>query len=358
MSAKAVVSGKAAVRGAAPNASTKYCAPKVIDHTQVGASDQTNYVTLFTGHADLKTVANGGFSQNASGYDIGFYSTGDYSTGKYKWETVLWSATTGLGEWHIKIPSVSHTVDTTYYVCFGDSTITTDQSDRANTWPANGLMIAHVKDGATLSLADSGNNNYTLTNTNGVTACAGQIDGGACFASASTQSLSNSVTWSQPIAITMAGWIKATSWPNAYNTAIQSSGAFSFADIHIKSTGKLALYFRASGGIPNYDGSGVNTLATGTWYYLVATYSNANGLIGYVNGSVDGTAASLGDLNSGTVTAATGFDINTSGRNINGAEDEARWYSVEQSADWVTCTYNNQLNPNTFAVYGSKVSVP
>lgn len=355
---KAVVSAGAAVNGSHPASSTKYCAPKVIDHTQVGASDQTNYVTLFEGHADLKSTGNAGFVQNASGYDIGFYSTGDYSTGKYKWETVLWSATTGLGEWHIKIPSVSHTVDTTYYVCFGDATITTDQSDVANTWPASAMMIAHLKDGTTLSLADSSNNSYTLTNTGGVTATTGQIDGGVGLASASTQSLSNSATWSQPIAITMAVWVKATSFPASYNTAIQSSASSVNTDIHVKSTGKMAMYFHASSGTSNYDGTGSATLTTGNWYYIVGTYSAANGLIGYVNGAVDGTAAAFGDLNSGTVTAAMGYDVVTVGRNWNGVEDEGRWYNVEQNAGWVTATYNNQLNPSTFAVYGSKVSVP
>lgn len=352
-----ILPGQVMLRVSAPAGSTKYCAPKVIDHTKVGASDGVNYVTFFEGHADLKLVANGGFVQNASGYDIGFYSTGDYSTGKYKWETVLWNASTGLGEWHVKIPSVSHTVDTTYYVCFGDTTITTDQSDRANTWPANLMMGAHLKDGTTLSLADFSTNNYTLTNTGGVTAAAGQIDGGAGFASASTQSLSNSATWTQPIAITLAVWVKATSFPAAYNTAIQSSASGINTDIHVKSTGKMAMYFRGLG-TSNYDGSGSTTLTTGNWYYIVGTYSAANGLVGYVNGSVDGTAASFGDLNVGTVTGSLGFDIVTAGRNWNGVEDEGRWYSTEQSADWVTCTYNNQVNPGTFGVYGSKVNIP
>ena len=56
---------------------------------------------------------------------------------KLKWQVEKYDGTTGnLIAW-VKIPSVSSSSDTVFYLFYGDSSINTDQSDPPNTWDAN-----------------------------------------------------------------------------------------------------------------------------------------------------------------------------------------------------------------------------
>ena len=107
-----------------------------IDHTKV-PSTQSNFTVLVSlTDPALKTVANGGHVANANGYDIGFYADSGGTT-KLKWEVEKYDGTTGnLIAW-VKIPSVSSSTDTVFYLMYGDSSINTDQSDPPNTWDSN-----------------------------------------------------------------------------------------------------------------------------------------------------------------------------------------------------------------------------
>ena len=107
-----------------------------IDHTKV-PSTQSNFTVLVSlTDPALKTVANGGHVANANGYDIGFYADSGGTT-KLKWEVEKYDGTTGnLIAW-VKIPSVSSSIDTVFYLMYGDSAINTDQSDPPNTWDLN-----------------------------------------------------------------------------------------------------------------------------------------------------------------------------------------------------------------------------
>ncbi len=116
----------------------------------------------------LKTVANGGHVANANGYDIGFYADSGGTT-KLKWEVEKYDGVTGnLIAW-VKIPSVSSSSDTVFYLMYGDSTINTDQSDPPNTWDSNFKSVWHLGNGSTLSLNDSTSNGSSLANVGGST---------------------------------------------------------------------------------------------------------------------------------------------------------------------------------------------
>jgi len=161
------------------------------------------------------------------------------------------------------------------------------------------------------------------------TATTGKVNGGANFASASSQSISLGTDASlNPAAITVSAWVKGTSFPNAYNAVFAkvSFGATAFHEILIKSNGKLAMVVRGAGTVL-YDGTGSNTLSAGTFYYVTLVYSSAVGLIGYVNASVDGTASANGALASNTGDSTIANDTNTFGRFFNGVVDEVRGVS-------------------------------
>lgn len=104
---------------------------------------------------------------------------------------------------------------------------------------------------------------------------------------------------------TVVAWINPTSLSNSYNGIVTKglgSGS-AFQNSYIKSTGKIAVYIENStGNACDYDGSGTNTLVTGTWYMFAYTVSYASPTLlkGYINGSLDGSATCINLLDSGT----------------------------------------------------------
>jgi hypothetical protein len=133
---------------------------------------------------------------------------------------------------------------------------------------------------------------------------------------------------------------------------VTSNSSGTFFDFHVKSSGKLAPYVS----VQHYDGTGVNTLVSGTWYYLVMTYDVTNGEVGYVNAGVDGTAAANGPnrTDNGNIVFEIGNDAPFAPRFVDGVVDEVRVSNIARSADWITAEYNNQLTPASFYTVGSE----
>jgi hypothetical protein len=152
-----------------------------IDHTKVPNTDQTNFPVLISGtYSYLATTANGGNVQNANGYDVIFTSDIGCST-KLNHEVETYNATTGAVNYWVKVPLLSHTSDTTIYLCYGNSSVTTDQSNKTGVWDANYKGIWHLSNGTTLNASDSTTNanNGTIS---GAVATAGREDGGRLVA--------------------------------------------------------------------------------------------------------------------------------------------------------------------------------
>lgn len=343
-----------------------------IDHTKV-PSTQTNFTVLVTGTLSyLATIANAGKIANTVAVNLvtvpaDLKFTSDIAgTTLLNWEVSAYNATTGLIEIWVLISSLSSSVDTVIYMFYGDSSTTTFQGGAIGTaWDSSYIILYHLGDGTTLIKRDSGLNGYTLSQ-DGSPAAATGINGiGAVGLTASNSDdlVRTSIAELTTAARTTACWVKANSFPGAYNTIISTVNNDATPcgfDIHVKSNGKLACYITCTTGsaTKSYDGTGT-TLSTGIWYYLVLTYDSSAGLIGYINGSVDGTATPAGTILAGS---ALTFNLgnnkpNVSTRFFDGLIDEARVSSVARSANWITTNYNNQLNPGTFSTIGSETSL-
>lgn len=336
-----------------------YARSLTVDHTQCGASDSLNFASLVKlSDVTLKTVANGGHVQNANGYDIAFYADFGLTTPLF-WEIDFYDGVNGILWAWVKIPTISHSTDTVFYVIYGDGTISTFQSTSTSVYDANFKGVLHFSNGTILSVLDStiGANNGTAVNS--PTATTGKIDGGMNLAGASQQHVTIGNTPNAPTAITYSLWVNFTSLPNAYQTVINKNGniAGDYADLHIKSTGKLAPFVGAFNGTNNnvsYDGTGTYTLSTGIWYHLAITYDSVNGLKGYVNGALDGSVAAAGSLKANVGTTCIGTDLINAGRDVNGLIDEVRISDIARSADWILTEYNNQNSPSTFITMGAE----
>ena len=177
-----------------------------IDHTKVPNTDQSNFPLLISGtYAYLATSANGGNVQNANGYDVIFTSDSGCTT-KLDHEVETYTAATGAVNYWVKVPTVLHTSDSVIYMCYGNASITTNQSNSAGVWDANYKGVWHLGNGSTLSIADStGANNGT---NHGGTAVAGKVDGAADFNSSSQYATIPLVVLTSDI--TLEAWIYRT----------------------------------------------------------------------------------------------------------------------------------------------------
>ncbi len=290
-----------------------------------------------------------GHVQNASGFDIRPYTDAGLTI-PLIYELERYNGTTGEVIMWVLRPSIFDG-DVTY-LGYGDASLSSDGSS-ATTWSNNFTSVYHLKDGTSLNVNDA--TGFANATNHSATATAGQIDGAAALASASSQFI-EATPASSGGKCTISAWINATSFPNAYNSVFGGASAGTATAFLIKSTGKLAPFF-ALGTSQGYDGTGTNTLVASTWYYIVMSYDGAT-VRGYVNGSLDGTAAIVGIPNTSSLTLwAIGKDEVTAGRFWNGIVDEVRVSQVARSGDWITTEYNNQVLPSTFATLGTEVAV-
>lgn len=144
-----------------------------IDHTQV-AETHTDFPVLVKlwdttdTQSELATVANGGYIQHtttggASGSvtvpaDL-VIAADKFNNDVYDFEIEHWDPTTGeLWAW-FRIPSLSSTVDTDYYINFGDSNTTISQENVGRVWLDDYEGVYHLHESSGTRY-DSTNNNH------------------------------------------------------------------------------------------------------------------------------------------------------------------------------------------------------
>jgi hypothetical protein len=318
-----------------------------IDKTKVPNTDQTDFPVLVSGtYTYLKTTGNGGDVTNANGYDIGFYSDSALTT-KLKWETIKYVATTGQVIYRVKVPTVATATNTVIYIAYGDSGISTDQSDPSNTYDSNYVGVWNLPDGTTLSALDSTSNNGDGTIT-GCTAISTMVgDGGASFNGTTDKIVvpdsspldlagTGNCTWSFQIIPTASA---------AAKELLQKESGGGWA-IYID-TNKIWYYI--GGG-----GSATTTLTNGVLYWITVVKDTTT-MRFYLNGSTDGTAAVGASISATTLDL--GIGNNAAGSNgFDGSLGNIKISNVGRSADWITTEYNNESSPSTFYSIGSAVS--
>ncbi len=325
--------------------------PISINGAQVPSAQTDFPVLVSVTDARFKDVAHSGHVNRSDGFDIRPYTDVSLGTPIVGYELERYTPTTGEVVMWVKVQNLQSST-TPIVLGYGDTSITTDGSS-ATTWSNNFISVYHLKDGTTLSVADSvGVNNGT---NHSATATAGKIDGGAAFAAASTQYIGLGTGVANSGVLTVSAWVNATSFPTPYNTATGYNNANTvFLFIFVKSTGKLA-WSSSAGAV--YDGTGTATLSAGTSYLLhwvSGTASSTN--IGYVNASVDTPVGANGAFPSlGAHIANIGRDeVNL--RYWDGMVDEVRYSKVIRSPNWITTEYNNQSAPSTFETLGAEAS--
>lgn len=327
---------------------------------------QSNFTALFSiTDNELRTVANGGEIVNTdSGRPADFAFFGEEGlTTQLKHKVISYNATTGHILGWIKVPTLNATTETILYIGYGDAAVTTYQGDDDGIYDASVLAHWELGDGSTLSANDNTANAHHGTLSNTPTATTGKIDGGANFVSASSQKITiptglmkHSGTWS--------AWCKATTLPNAYNTVFSRFQGAQATYLLIKSNGKLACEASpAVSGTCAYDGTGSETLSTGTWYRVSLSFNDlavTAYIVGYVNGAVDKTqnASNSNDFDLQSFTTSIAGFGNAAGSYFDGIIDDVIFTDGERSADWILTEYRNQNDPEAFWTLGETSGEP
>src|SRR2546425_5337124 len=250
-----------------------------IDHTKVPNTDLNNFPVLISGtYSYLATPGNGGNVQNANGYDVIFTSDSGCAT-KLSHEVETYNAATGVVNYWVKVPTLSHTTDTVFYMCYSNSGITTDQSNTTAVWDANYKGVYHLANGTTLSAADSSSNanNGTISN---ATATLGQMDGAASFNGSNAQIVVGLVSLSTPMTVSL--WLKETQRTDGGGNPAYGNMIF-FGNVGYleASSNNGLLYF--AGAAASWTSTGY-TIPLNTWTRLEFV-STSSTLMVYANGS-------------------------------------------------------------------------
>lgn len=325
-----------------------FCRTMTVDHTQAGASDSSNFTVLAsTTLASLKTVANGGGVNNTVSFngqtvpaDLVFSTTSDCGT-LMSWDFEHYTATTGEIEAWVLLTTLSHTSDTTFYMCYGKSSVSAYQGGSVGAAWSGDLGVYHFPNGTTLGVNDSTSNANNGTN-NSATAGVGQIDGGIVSANSGQYALLNTSYTALGNNYTVSGWANLTNTGN-YGDVIGDSST----DVFLGHDPSGFAFAKGSNGNQT---TSINVV--GGWHYFVMTLSSVTGQILYIDGTAVATSAgSTGGANPVSGLYALG---GSSGFPGVGTGDEIHIGNAVRSADWITAEYNNQKSGSTMVGFGNE----
>ncbi len=335
----------------------------------VGTTNLVNFPVLVSLiDNDLRHTSNGGKVTNINGFDIVFTSSNGSTIINHQVER--YNPVTGeLIAW-VKIPLVSSTVNTDFYMYFGNATVSVDPSSTA-TWDANFMAAYHLTTNQNDATANG--NNLSLTGTNLQTpAVAG--DGRDIE---STEKL-----FCTPIpAIQTNGDVTLETWVNfetvqlvANDNVFIACGALgevgvpdnTFYSFNYNGAGantnKLRMFWEYGAGVNEVVVSNVTTtLVAGTWYHLAAIRDVTNGVVRFfIDGIQLGTdVAYINAAAGGTLTTLNiGESQDLTTRDIDGDFDEIRISNSVRSPEWIQATFETSKIGSTFISYSVTACVP
>lgn len=323
--------------------------------SQVSSGPHTDFPVLIdTTDNALRVTGSGGNVTDAQGDDIQPASDATCTT-FLKFERIAYDGTTGRVRMHVKVSSLSSSSNV--YLCFGDATVTTDQSDAANVWNSGFAAVYHLGDGSTLSTSDSTANALTLTNTGPVNATTGQIYGAAgtnwsntvYLSRASSAAIEFSGNW------TVSAWVNPSSCSSYGQVVYKGQNTSRNYELDMGNSDCKIRAVQTSGGVEKATTS-TAAVSTGTWSHLAARYDGTD-VQSLINGAVDGSIAS-GAPDTSTASMRIGIfeHSGTFSNPFAGTIDEVRISNTNRSNGWLATEYNSGT-PSTFWTVGSPTAV-
>jgi hypothetical protein len=273
-------------------------------------------------------------------------------TSPLNFETESYSSSTGaLVDW-VNVPTMQ--ASQVIYACYGNSSISTDQSNPAGTWNGNYAAVYHFAESSfnnygTIHDSTANADNGTIETALYSTTSSGQIDGAlnaGALNTVATVNLGSTITLSG--AWTVSFWQQIPASFGTGNGATIAGNASTYPMYFYNGN----LYVNGGGG---YGDISYGTVNAGSWYYWTVTSNSAQTTAtAYKNGSSLGTISYGG---SPSVNAMLNYAQSGSGDgySIGGTVDELRIAQTNFPSSWILTEYNNQSSPSTFYTLGSEV---
>jgi len=329
------------------------------------SSDSYDFPVLIkTTDTDLKSVSNGGFVENANGYDIIF--TRPNNSTRMTHQLVSYDGSTGYIEMWVKLDTIFADQDNYIFMYFGNDTSTVDLSNASAVQNIN-FDFFYNFDGTDSLTDQSGNGNDAIMTANlsddGKIGKCAFFDGSGYITPTNTISTRNDLTW------TLQMWFKTDSisgplsmfgdqkWPTQSGPTESPLGWVTDQAAYPDKPFAVATY---NGGHEHIISS--NTYADNEWH-LVTQVGHSDSLFFYVDGVFIGGKPMTYGYNGnphyvvfGSWTKVSGGDGSNAWTddisNYYGYLDEIQLYGVSLSEEEVAINYNNQSNPSSFVETG------
>ena len=334
----------------------------------VGTSNSNGFPVLVRiTDPDLRSVNNGGRVRSANGYDIVF-TAGDKNT-LIPFQVEEYDATTGEYVAWVKLPVLSATVNTDFYMFFGNASIATTLGSKT-TWDVNYKAVYHLNS----DVADWTSNAASLTNSGttnfspGIAADGQRVGSGTYLSRPATSGLQ--ITGD----LTLETWINFNSLISGSNEnlIISSSSNGSGSNFNTNyslsvvgsgsSTGTFVFRWQYGSNSDEIVSSSVpfTSLAGSGWRNVVVTRDNSSKLVRfYVDGIQLG--ASVAYVNSATGGSSNSFligkNLADASRTIDAAMDEIRISNSVRSPEWIQAAYMSYKPASTFLINSQTFSV-
>ncbi len=320
-----------------------------IDHDQIDV-DQINFPFLvhISSDSDL-----GNYAQD-DGDDIVFIIYSDNIT-QLNHEIEYFDGSGGeLIAW-INIPSLSSSEDTKLWIYYGNSD-SGNQENIEDTWNSNYVMVQHLNE-PTGELIDSTSNNNDGSNDNATFNSSAKIDGAYNF-----NGIDNNIDVGTfdvvGSGLTISIWFNADSFSentlctSGLRLISKATGQDSSQHYWMIAPADYGDMFRyrlrtESSGTSNLIVS-TDGLSTGTWYNVVATYDGSYMRI-YNNGIELGSSTKTGNISTNSdVSVWIASNPPDDYRAFEGVIDEVQISDIARDEDWISLSYDNQNNPESF----------
>ena len=283
-----------------------------------------------------------------NGDDIRF-TDGNCST-EYKYERERHDSSNGYAEYWVKIPSISSTKNTVFYIYYGNSSAS-DGSDPMNVWDDNFMMVQHMKDNTASTIEDStaNNNDGTKKAANEPIENVGKIDNAQSF-----DGVDDYVDCGDKPVFEFSGDFSVETWVK-HSVDTDQVYVCKWTGSGLGSQWWLGFNLqKAYFGVCTSSGakltSGTN-IADGQWHHVVGRRSGTTIYI-YQDGVLKGsTTDSTGDagVNDAPLTIGKRGDATWW---FNGTIDEVRISNIARSEAWIKASYHSG-NDNLLS-YGSE----
>jgi hypothetical protein len=298
----------------------------------------------------LASSANGGHVLSSNGYDLILTSDSACSS-KLNWETNKYDPVAGTWVVWFKQPVLSHSTNTTVYVCYGNPAIVTQQTPSTSAvWNSNYLGVYHL-DSLT---ADSTSNANTLTipNATYITQTSGGIIGGAAHLASTYPLQAPAAVLSGANKGTVSMWVNTTGPANSTPYRFGWEQDSNFLDF-FNTLNPVQVGWQI-GSTDHRFNTSTASISTSVWHYLAYTWDQTvPAQFAYIDGVQVGTSTTAFTIPTPTSIFAIGGLANY---NMLGNVDETHFSNIALTAGWLATEYANQSSPSTFYSVGGETA--